>query len=101
MAMAEKWEANRKQKPADLINFAEEARKVSSELRRKGIAAIQSGTLDNEIVYFAVDNKAARQAPRQSIVYTIDELQKLVGLDRKGLKQMHNNKKVFGGKIVK
>lgn len=86
---------------AQVIDFAAEAEKVKTALSRQGIVKIKSETLGEE-VYWARDNKEAVKAPAGAVVYTIDELRHLysAGTTREGLRQVHEAKKLFGGKVV-
>ncbi len=81
-----------------VIDFATEAKKVRETLQRTGLAKIYSETL-GETVYFAKDDQAAKRAG-STVVYTIDELRLLAGVNREDLRQIHQAKKLFGGKIV-
>ncbi len=89
----------------NVIDFQEEAARVKAQLRRRGIAKIRSNTL-GEDVYFAADGVAAENVKRNNaaaVVYTLEELKALSkngGLTRQELKQIHESKRIFNGKIV-
>lgn len=86
------------QRQGKLIDFATEAKKVKEALQKTELAKIYSEPL-GESVYFAKDERAAARTG-STVVYTIDELRRLAGVNREGLRQIHQAKKLFGGKIV-
>lgn len=90
-----------KRELAEVIDFASEAAKVKAALSNQGIAAIKSGTL-GEVVYWAKDETEAAKAPKGAVVYTLSELRHLYseGTTRKGLRQVHEAKKIFNGRLV-
>lgn len=84
------------------IDFAVEATKVRAHLQRHGLAKIRSDTL-GEDVFFVIDDEAAEKLPRGATVYTLDELRELIRgpLTGENLRQIHQVKKVFNGKVIK
>lgn len=86
---------------AQVIDFASEAEKAKTRLKQYGIAKIHSDTLEED-VYWARDEQQAAKAPRDAVVYTMNELRELArgSLTRDDLKRLHAAKKLFNGRIV-
>ena len=90
--------------PNDISEYVSEAAKVSGQLERTGVTRIRSGVLTEDIC-FANDETAAgrvKHADPGTTVYTLAELEELArgNPTRDGLRQVHEAKKLFNGKVV-
>lgn len=83
------------------VDFQAEAKKIQDVLKKQGLAKIYSETLGEEI-WWARDEKEAIKASADAVIYTLSELEELFkdNITKVQLRQIHQSKKLFIGKIV-
>lgn len=95
------WNAHQQRQAAhNKPNQFDQARRLQHLLDTQGYAGIRSGII-NDIVVFVRDDSVALPAKWVSkVTYTMDELALMVGSSPEAVKQIHNVKRIFGGKVV-
>ena len=79
---------------------SDQAGKLEHALATRGYAGIQSGIID-DIVVFVRDNSVVVPPKWSSkVTYTMEELALMVGSSPEAVKQIHDVKRIFGGKVV-
>ena len=92
----------KKTAPADPIYLVETtAENIKQQLDENGLALLHSKTL-NDLVIIAADAAAARKAPPNATVYTMQELKTIIdgSPTKEDLRQLHQEKKRFKGTFV-
>lgn len=78
-------------------NQGQQLEKIAAALQAGKLIKIHSQIL-GEVIYWALNQQVATKA-KNGIVYTLEELKTLQGINQEGLKMMHKAKKVFSGTI--
>lgn len=92
----------KKPAPADPISLVETtAENIKQQLDENGLALLRSKTL-NDLVIIAADAAAARKAPPNATVYTMEEVKTILDGNptEEDLRQLHQEKKRFKGTFV-
>ena len=95
------WNAHQQRQAAhNKPNQFDQAHRLQHLLDTRGYAGIRSSIID-DIVVFARDDSVAPPAKWASkVVFTMDELTLMLGSSPEAIKQIHEVKRIFGGKVV-
>jgi len=79
---------------------SDQAGKLQHLLDTQGYAGIRSGIIDDIVVFVRDDSVVVPPKWSSKVIFTIDELTLMVGSSPEAVKQIHEVKRVFGGKVV-
>lgn len=95
------WNAHQQRQAAhNKPNQSDQARRLQHLLDTQGYAGIRSGIIDDIVVFVRDDSVALPAKWASKVTYTMDELALMVGSSPEAVKQIHNVKRIFGGKVV-
>jgi len=78
----------------------DQARKLQHLLDTQGYAGIQSSIIDDIVVFVRDDSVVVPSKWSSKVTFTMDELALMIGSSPEAVKQIHEVKRVFGGKVV-
>ena len=79
---------------------SDQAGKLEHALATRGYAGIQSSIIDDIVVFVRDDSVVVPPKWASKVTYTMDELTLMVGSSPEAVKQIHDVKRIFGGKVV-
>jgi len=79
---------------------SDQAGKLEHLLSTQGYAGIRSGIIDDIVVFVRDDSVVVPPKWSSKVIFTMDELTLMVGSSPEAVKQIHEVKRVFGGKVV-
>ena len=79
---------------------SDQAGKLEHALATRGYAGIRSGIIDDIVVFVRDDSVVVPPKWASKVTYTMDELTLMVGSSPEAVKQIHDVKRIFGGKVV-
>ncbi len=79
---------------------SDQAGKLQHLLDTRGYAGIRSGIIDDIVVFVRDDSVVVPPKWSSKVIFTMDELTLMVGSSPEAVKQIHEVKRVFGGKVV-
>ena len=79
---------------------SDQAGKLEHLLSTQGYAGIRSGIIDDIVVFVRDDSVVVPPKWAYKVTYTMDELTLMVGSSPEAVKQIHDVKRIFGGKVV-
>ncbi|MBI2842690.1 MAG: hypothetical protein HYX78_04760 [Armatimonadetes bacterium] len=85
---------NRSAEPSD------QARRLQHLLDTQGYAGIRSSIIDDVVVFVRDESVVVPHKWTTKVRFTLDELRLMVGSSPDAVKQIHEVKRVFGGKVV-
>jgi len=85
---------SRSAKPSD------QAGKLQHLLDTQGYAGIRSGIIDDIVIFVRDESVVVPPKWSGKVIFTMDELTLMVGSSPEAVKQIHEVKRVFGGKVV-
>ncbi len=95
------WNAHQQRQAAhNKPNQFDQARRLQHLLDTQGYAGIRSGIIDDIVVFVRDDSVALPAKWASKVTYTMDELTLMVGSSPEAVKQIHDVKRIFGGKVV-
>jgi len=89
------WDAHERRTKA-----SDQAGKLGHLLSTQGYAGIRSGIIDDIVVFVRDDSVVVPPKWASKAKYTMDELTLMVGSSPEAVKQIHDVKRIFGGKVV-
>lgn len=96
------WDAYERRRaiPAHPAAPSDQAGKLQRLLDTQGYAGIRSGIIDDIVVFVRDDSVVVPPKWSGKVIFTMDELTLMVGSSPEAVKQIHEVKRVFGGKVV-
>jgi len=95
------WNAHQQRQAAhNKPNQSDQARRLQHLLDTQGYAGIRSSIIDDIVVFVRDDSVALPAKWASKVTYTMDELALMVGSSPEAVKQIHDVKRIFGGKVV-
>ena len=79
---------------------SDQAGRLQHLLDTQGYAGIRSSIIDDVVVFVRDDSVVVPPRWASKVTYTMDELTLMVGSTPEAVKQIHEVKRVFGGKVV-
>jgi len=79
---------------------SDQAGKLQHLLSTQGYAGIRSSIIDDIVVFVRDDSVVVPPKWASKVTYTMDELTLMVGSTPEAVKQIHDVKRIFGGKVV-
>jgi hypothetical protein len=74
--------------------------KLKHALVTRGYAVVASGVIDDIVVFVRDESVVVPPKWASKVTYTLDELALMVGSSPEAVKQIHDVKRIFGGKVV-
>jgi len=95
------WDAyQRRRAPHSRSGQSEQAARLQHLLDTQGYAGIRSGIIDDIVVFVRDDSVVVPPKWASKVVFTMDELTLMLGSSPEAVKQIHEVKRIFGGKVV-
>ncbi|MCL5103111.1 MAG: hypothetical protein M1133_03205 [Armatimonadetes bacterium] len=96
------WDAyeRRRAVPAHPVAPSDQAGKLQHLLDTQGYAGIRSGIIDDIVVFVRDDSVVVPPKWSGKVIFTMDELTLMIGSSPEAVTQIHEVKRVFGGKVV-
>ena len=96
------WDAYQRRQAAHsrAAQSSDQAARLQHLLDTQGYAGIRSGIIDDIVVFVRDDSVVVPAKWASKVTYTMDELTLMVGSSPEAVKQIHEVKRVFGGKVV-
>jgi hypothetical protein len=96
------WSAYQQNQSARIRSAApsDQAGRLQHLLDTQGYAGIRSGIIDDIVVFVRDDSVVVPPKWSGKVIFTMDELTLMVGSSPEAVKQIHEVKRVFGGKVV-
>ena len=79
---------------------SDQARKLEHSLATRGYAGIRSSIIEDIVVFVRDDSVVVPDKWADKVRFTMNELKLMIGSSPEAVKQIHEVKKVFGGKVV-
>lgn len=79
---------------------SDQARKLEHTLATRGYACIRSSIIEDIVIFVRDDSVVVPDKWADKVRFTMDELALMVGSSPEAVKQIHEVKRVFGGKVV-
>ena len=96
------WDAHQRVRTSRRQSAApsDQARTLDHALATRGYAGIRSAIIGDIVVFVRGDSVAVPAKWTGKVIFTMDELTLMIGSSPEALKQIHEVKRVFGGKVV-
>lgn len=95
------WEAyERRRTAASLAGQPDQAHRLQHLLDTQGYAGIRSSIVEDIVVFVRDDSVVVPAGWSGKVRFTMDELRLMVGSSPEAVKQIHEVKRLFGGKVV-
>ncbi|MGB9618778.1 MAG: hypothetical protein ACPL7K_00020 [Armatimonadota bacterium] len=96
------WNAHQLQQalPGNSTTQSDHARRLEHALAARGYAGIRSSIIDGIVVFVRDDSVVVPDKWAGKVRFTLDELKLMIGSSPEVVKQIHEVKRVFGGKVV-
>ena len=95
------WDSHERRQSAQSHSAqSDQARKLEHALATRGYAGIRSSIIEDIVVFVRDDSVAVPAKWSGKVRFTMDELALMVGSTPEAVKQIHEVKRVFGGKVV-
>lgn len=95
------WNAHQQRQAAhNKPNQSDQARRLQHLLDTRGYAGISSGIVDDIVVVVRDDSVVVPAKWASKVAYTVDEVTLMLGSSPEAVKQIHDVKRIFGGKVV-
>jgi len=95
------WEAyERRRTAASLAGQPDQAHRLQHLLDTQGYAGIRSSIVEDIVVFVRDDSVVVPAGWSGKVIFTVDELSLMIGSPPEAVKQIHEVKRVFGGKVV-
>lgn len=95
------WEAyERRRTAASLAGQPDQAHRLQRLLDTQGYAGIRSSIVEDIVVFVRDDSVVVPAGWSGKVIFTMDELSLMIGSSPEAMKQIHEVKRVFGGKVV-
>jgi hypothetical protein len=79
---------------------SEQARKLEHTLATRGYACIRSSIIEDIVIFVRDDSVVVPDKWADKVRFTMEELGLMIGSSPEAVKQIHEVKRVFGGKVV-
>lgn len=94
------WNAHKLRASLGSSSGSDQARRLEYLLATQGYAGIRSSIVDDIVVFVRDDSVAVPDKWADKVRFTMDELKLMIGSSPEVVKQIHEVKRVFGGKVV-
>jgi len=95
------WDSHERRQSAQSHSAqSNQAAKLEHALATRGYAGIRSSIVDDIVVFVRDDSVAVPAKWSGKVRFTMDELALMIGSSPEAVKQIHEVKRVFGGKVV-
>lgn len=95
------WDAyERRRTAASLVGQSDQAHRLQHLLDTQGYAGIRSSVIEDVVVFVRDDSVVVPGRWSGKVRFTMDELSLMVGSSPEAVKQIHEVKRMFGGKVM-
>jgi hypothetical protein len=95
------WDAyQQRQASHNRSGQSDQASRLQHLLDTQGYAGIRSSVIEDVVVYVRDDSVVVPARWSSKVIFTMDELSLMIGSTPEAVKQIHEVKRVFGGKVV-
>ncbi|MCE5322403.1 hypothetical protein LLG46_03690 [bacterium] len=94
------WNAHKLRASLGDSSESDQARRLEHALATRGYAGIRSSIIEDIVIFVRDDSVAVPDKWAGKVRFTMDELKLMVGSSSEVVKQIHEVKRVFGGKVV-